>query len=198
MKYPERLLSSGERVDLAFRPHWKQLIWPVFVSVIALVGVIVIAVRAEGAWMWVGLAVVVAIWLVLFTPRFTQWFFTHYIITNERLIVRRGMFSRHGKEIPLEVMNDATFTQTFWERLLRSGDLIIESAGEQGQSHFSDIPDPEGIQSEIYRLREDRMLALQGGTGPVEQLEGLARLHKDGVLSDEEFAEKRSKLLDQI
>ncbi|NOY55315.1 MAG: PH domain-containing protein [Actinobacteria bacterium] len=198
MKYPERLLSSGERVDLAFRPHWKQLIWPVFVSVIALVGVIVIAVRAEGAWMWVGLAVVVAIWLVLFAPRFTQWFFTHYIITNERLIVRRGMFSRHGKEIPLEVMNDATFTQTFWERLLRSGDLIIESAGEQGQSHFSDIPDPEGIQSEIYRLREDRMLALQGGTGPVEQLEGLARLHKDGVLSDEEFAEKRSKLLDQI
>ena len=95
-------------------------------------------------------------------------------------------------------MNDATFTQTVWERLLRSGDLIIESAGEQGQSHFSDIPDPEGIQSEIYRLREPRMIAMQGGSGPVEQLELLARLHADGILSDEEFAEKRAKLLGQI
>ncbi|GBD85331.1 bacterial membrane flanked domain protein [bacterium BMS3Abin02] len=198
MKYPERLLSSGERIDLAFRPHWKQLIWPVFVSVVALAGIVVLAVRAEGTPMWVGFAAVVAIWLALFAPPFTRWFFTHYIITNERLIVRRGMFARHGKEIPLEVMNDATFAQTFWERLLRSGDLIIESAGEQGQSHFSDIPDPEGIQSEIYRLREARMVALQGGSGPVEQLEMLARLHEDGVLSDEEFAEKRSKLLDQI
>lgn len=198
MKYPERLLSSGERVELAFRPHWKQLIWPVFVSVIALVGVVVIAALAEGMWMWVSLAAVVVIWLVLFTPSFTRWFFTHYIITNERLIVRRGMLARRGKEIPLEVMNDAAFSQTAWERLLRSGDLIIESAGEQGQSHFSDIPDPEGIQSEIYRLREDRMIALQGGSGPVEQLEMLARLHRDGVLSDEEFAEKRNKLLGQI
>ena len=159
---------------------------------------VILAVSTEGTWMWIGLAATVVIWLVLFAPPFTRWLFTHYIITNERLIVRRGMLARHGKEIPLEVMNDATFTQTVWERLLRSGDLTIESAGEQGQSHFSDIPDPEGIQSEIYRLREARMIALQGGSGPVEQLEMLARLHADGVLSDEEFAEKRSKLLGQI
>lgn len=195
MKYPARLLSASEQIELAFRPHWKQLIWPVFVSLVALAGVIVLAVTAEGTWMWVGLAAVVVIWIVLAVPSFIRWMFTHYIITNERLIVRRGMLARHGKEIPLEVMNDATFTQTIWERLLRSGDLIIESAGEQGQSHFNDIPDPEGIQALIYRLREPRMITMQGGSGPVEQLELLARLHADGVLSDEEFAEKKRKLL---
>ena len=47
MKYPERLLSDSERVELAFRPHWKQLIWPVFVSVVALAGVIVLVVQAR-------------------------------------------------------------------------------------------------------------------------------------------------------
>lgn len=200
MKYPK--LSSGERVVKAFRPHWKQLVWPVFVSIVGIAGIVVVIVMVEGTWLWIGLAATLVIWLVLFTPAFTRWYFTHYIITDERLIVRRGMLARHGKEIPLEVINDATFTQTVIERLLRSGDLIIESAGEQGQSSYSDIPDPESIQSEIYQLREARQIALQGGgekqSGPVEQLEALSRLHDQGVLSDEEFAEKKAKLLDQI
>jgi uncharacterized membrane protein YdbT with pleckstrin-like domain len=201
MKHPK--LSSGERVVKAFRPHWKQLVWPVFVSVVAIAGIVVLIVMAEGTWLWVGLGATVVLWAVLFAPAFTRWYFTHYIITNERLIVRRGMLARHGKEIPLEVINDATFAQTVIERLLRSGDLIIESAGEQGQSSFSDIPDPEGVQSEIYQLRETRQMVLQGGAGdqprgPVEQLEALSRLHDQGVLSDEEFAAKKAKLLDQI
>jgi hypothetical protein len=32
----------------------------------------------------------------------------------------------------------------------------------------------------------------------VEQLEMLARLHRDGVLTDEEFADKKQKLLGEI
>jgi uncharacterized membrane protein YdbT with pleckstrin-like domain len=198
MKYPKRLLSNGEQVELAFRPHWKQLIWPVFVTVVALAGAIVVLVMAEGAWKWVGLIAAIVIWLVLSVPSFTRWYFTHYVITNERLIVRHGMLARHGKEIPLEVINDVTFRQTIVERLVRSGDLVIESAGEQGQSAFSDIPDPEGVQSRIYRLREARALAMQGGQSPVEQLDMLSRLHDQGVLSDEEFAEKKKGLLGQI
>ena len=33
---------------------------------------------------------------------------------------------------------------------------------------------------------------------PTERLERLARLHKEGVITDEEFAEKRQSLLDEI
>jgi hypothetical protein len=44
------------------------------------------------------------------------------------------------------------------------------------------------------------MVALEGGGtgGAAGQLEALARLHKDGVLSDEEFEAKKQKLLDEI
>ena len=123
---------------------------------------------------------------------------THYVITNERLIVRRGFIARQGKEIPLEVINDVAFSQTVIERVLRSGDLLIESAGEQGQSRYSDIPDPEGVQSLIYQMREARTLNLQGKATAVEQLEILAKLHRDGVLTDEELVEKKQKLLGDI
>ncbi|MFZ0493755.1 MAG: PH domain-containing protein [Acidimicrobiia bacterium] len=198
MKDPK--LSSGEEVVKAFRPHWKQLVWPGVVTVVAIAGIVVVLVMAEGAWLWVGLVAALVVWVLLSVPPFIDWLYTHYVITNERLIVRRGMIARHGLEIPLEVINDVTFTQSVIERIVGSGDLIIESAGERGQSHFSDIPDPDEIQSEIYRLRESRMMALQGagGQSPAEQLESLARLHDQGVITDEEFAEKKAKLLGQI
>jgi hypothetical protein len=84
--------------------------------------------------------------------------------------------------------------------MVHSGDLLIESAGEHGQSRFTDIPRPEDVQSQIYQLREKRTVSLEGGNqgGAAGQLESLARLHRDGVLTDEEFAAKKQKLLDEI
>ena len=198
MKQPK--LSSGEEVVKAFRPHWKQLVWPGFVTVVAIAGIVVTLVMAEGTWLWVGLAAALVVWLLLAVPPFIDWLYTHYVITNERVIVRRGMIARRGLEIPLEVINDVTFNQSVIERVVGSGDLTIESAGERGQSHFSDIPDPDEIQSEIYEFRETRMMVLQGSAGqsPTEQLESLARLRDQGVITEQEFAEKKAKLLDQI
>ncbi len=64
-----------------------------------------------------------------------------------------------------------------------------------GQSRYSDIPDPEGVQSLIYRVREERARSLQGQASEVEQLEMLARLHREGVLTEEEFQRKKRELL---
>ena len=107
---------------------------------------------------------------------------------------------REEVEIPLENINDVQFSQNVLERLLRSGDLLIESAGEQGQSRFADIPQPEEFQSLVYRVREERAVGLAGAAAqdPAAQLEALSRLHRDGVLTDEEFEEKKQKLLGQL
>ena len=49
------------------------------------------------------------------------------------------------------MINDVAFKQSAWERIFGTGDLLIESAGTHGQTHYTDIPDPEAIQSLIYR-----------------------------------------------
>ena len=198
MKYPTRLLSSEEEIAAAFRPHWMALVLPTLISVLSVAGIIAAALSVEAPEVWYVVAGILLIWLMVALPRWISWWFTHYVVTNERVIVRRGFVARQGKEIPLEVINDVAFSQTVIERLLRSGDLLIESAGEQGQSRYSDIPDPEGIQALIYRQREARMLGLQGSKTAVEQLEMLAKLHRDGILTDEELAEKKQKLLGEI
>ena len=198
MKYPARLLSSEEEVAAAFRPHWKAIILPGIITVLSVAAIIVIAVSVETPGVWYGVGGVLLLWLIVALPQWIKWWFTHYVVTNERLIVRRGFVARQGKEMPLEVINDVAFSQTVVERLLHSGDLLIESAGEQGQSRYTDIPDPEGVQSLIYKMREDRTLSLQGKTTAVEQLDILARLHREGVLTDEELAAKKQKLLGDI
>ena len=79
----------------------------------------------------------------------------------------------------------------------------LESAGERGQSKFGDIPDPEAFQSLIYRVREERSLALNRGpaieaSDSTAKLERLGRLLKDGLISQEEFEEAKAKLLEDL
>jgi len=80
--------------------------------------------------------------------------------------------AKFGREIPLERINDVTFSQSLFERLIGAGDLLLESAGEHGQSRFSNIRDPEAVQLEIYRQMEanDRRRAGYAATQPQPQV----------------------------
>ncbi|HSL81708.1 MAG TPA: PH domain-containing protein [Thermoanaerobaculia bacterium] len=205
MGYPERLLSGDEEIIRQFRPHWRMLAIPFLWTVLA-------AAAVAAAWLympdspewlgwlsWIITGVALVAWIRLALYPFVSWWFTLYVLTNERLITRSGILARRGLEIPLENINDVIFSQNILERILRSGDLVIESAGEMGQSRFSDIPTPEEFQSLIYAVREDRARCLAGapspGGGSVGDLERLAKLLKDGMISQEEYDAQKRRLL---
>ena len=199
MRYPTRLLTDDEEVLHQFRPHWRVLLpaigWAMLLA--TLVGVAFAALDAPWGTYATGAAVL--LWLLLAARSILAWWFTNYVLTTERIIVRSGMIARSGTEIPLENINNVLFRQRVTERLLGYGDVLIESAGQTGQSRLVDIPDPEAFQSEVYRARELRSLHFSGGTGRardvVGQLEALADLRERGHLTDEEFAAKKRKLL---
>ncbi|MDX1448170.1 MAG: PH domain-containing protein [Acidimicrobiia bacterium] len=199
MGYPERLLSPGEEVVAAFRPHWQFLAFPAALGLAAVALAVVAVVTVDGGAGWLIVAGLVAVWLLLSVKRVADWLTTSYVITNERVVRRSGVFSRSGVEIPLESITNVAFSQTLVERIVRSGDLVIESAGETGQSRYSDIPDPEGLQSLIYQQREARTRSLrtESGTGNsvASELERLADLRDRGVLTDEEFERQKQRLL---
>jgi uncharacterized membrane protein YdbT with pleckstrin-like domain len=200
MRYPEKLLSPGETIQSEFRPHWSRIAREGLLSVLVLVLIVLIAVQGFtwGGWAIVGL---LAAWFVVVIAGFIRWWTTQHVITNERLIHRTGLIAKAGKEIPLEVINDVTFTQSMFERLFGTGNLLIESAGTHGQSRYSDIPDPERVQSLIYEVREGRKIEMESGGGraaaesPAAQLATLSRLHDEGKLTDTEFEVEKRKLL---
>jgi uncharacterized membrane protein YdbT with pleckstrin-like domain len=204
--FPERLLSEDEELIYDLRPHWWTLVVPALVTVLVTVAVgVAWAVAPAGSLqasvrLAVGLAGLLLL-AVLVLGRVLR------LVTTERLIFRSGIVAKFGREIPLERINDVTFTQSLFERLIGIGDLLIESAGEHGQSTFSDIRDPEAVQLQIYRQMEanDRRrgyasqpAAPERPPSVLDDLERLADLRDRGAVTEEEFQRKKRDLLDRL
>lgn len=144
-----------------------------------------------------------------FAKSYAVWATTNFIITTDRIVSRKGVLSRTGIEIPLERVNTVFFSQSLFERIIRSGDLVIESAGEMGSSKFTDIRRPLDVQNEIYtqmEANENRKFDRVGqNLGPAavaasipDQIEKLDQLRHSGALTDEEFETKKAELLKRL
>jgi uncharacterized membrane protein YdbT with pleckstrin-like domain len=103
--------------------------------------------------------VVILLWWTLRPLLF--WLSTRYVVTNRRVLMRSGVLSRHGRDIPLTRVNDVSFQRSLVERMFGSGTLTIESAGERGQIALKDVPEVEAVQRDIYRLVEDEAQRLR-------------------------------------
>jgi uncharacterized membrane protein YdbT with pleckstrin-like domain len=203
MAFPKKYLNDGEEIILDLRPHWFFLVAPVLALIAALALAVWVGTGDPEDYVLfpvLGLSVVA---LLYFLVRLAQWT-TDFVLTTDRLIYRKGVVSRSGREIPLERVNDVSFTQSLFQRMLRAGDLLVESGGERGQSSFGHFADPQGIQNEIHRAIEaaaardaDRM-AGRRELSPLEQLEKLEELRQRGVISQAEFDLKKQNLLDRL
>jgi uncharacterized membrane protein YdbT with pleckstrin-like domain len=205
--FPRKLLNDNEDVVLDLRPHWWFLAKQTAALVLTVALAIFTATLDDGTGKDVALIaalVLVLIAVVWFSARFAQWFFTNFVVTTDRLIYRTGVLAKHGREIPLDRVNDITFNQRIFERLLGAGDLIIESAGERGQQMFTDIPQPMKVQNEVYRqmealqARDAERIAGRRELSIPEQLEKLDELRQRGVISQGEFDAKKAQLLDRM
>jgi uncharacterized membrane protein YdbT with pleckstrin-like domain len=153
--FPESVLTSDEKVVAHLHPHWKAVFWPGVLGVV-LIAAVVAAWIFLSSWGQIPLLIisgvgVVAFAIFVFWP-WVKWRATHYVFTNERVIMREGVFSRNGRDIPLGRVNDVSFGHNLFERMLGCGTLTIESAGERGQVVLHDIPHVERTQSVLYEL----------------------------------------------
>jgi uncharacterized membrane protein YdbT with pleckstrin-like domain len=205
MPFPKRLLLDGETVALDLRPHWWFFAGPLFAG-IPVLALLVVALKQNGdiqtAGLWVTVAVALA-WAVWLGARLVSWQTTHFLVTSDRLVFRSGILAKHTRDIPLEKVNDLASSQSFFERMIGAGDLIIESAGERGQETFSDIPHPDAVQQEIYRQMEVNQSRMMGAGPPrqqsvTDQIAALADLRDRGAISAAEYEAKKAQLLDRL
>ena len=218
MAFPRKLLVPNEEIVLELNPHW----WYLAPQVAALAGSLILGILALVLNWPTALRAVVGLLILAslgwFIPRFLKWRTTNFLVTTERCIYRSGLVSHHGIEIPLERINTVFYKQGIFERLINSGDIAIESGGETGRQEFSDIRHPERVQHAIYSQKElnenkmyDRIGAEAAAQGvrhaashaqahqwTPDQIERLADLRDQGLISDEEYERKRQDLLDRM
>ena len=160
MPYPDRLLSNDEEVVRHLHPHWLTLFWPV-VRLLVLVGAASFGMAAipagtqQGLLRLLVLVVALVLLLVFVLVPLLRWRTTHYVITTHRLLFREGIMSRRGRDIGLSRITDVSYRQSLWERIINSGTLTIESAGEGGATVLHRIPDSEGVQQLLNHMVEE-------------------------------------------
>jgi uncharacterized membrane protein YdbT with pleckstrin-like domain len=159
-------LADDEQTVLTLHPHWKTLIPPVLLAIVVLAVALVAEVLipsggAAGAERLVVAAVAILVLMVWLMIPVLRWRTTTYVLTTRRLKVRGGVVTRHGRDIPLARVNDVSFSKGLLDRLLGSGRLVVESAGEHGQIVLGDIPRVEFTQATLFRLVEDEQRRLE-------------------------------------
>jgi uncharacterized membrane protein YdbT with pleckstrin-like domain len=215
MPFPRQLLTDDEDLVLDLRPHW----WFLAPAGALLVIAVLFGLTALVQDWWGPLEVFIGLWVLgslgWFGLRYLTWTTTNFVVTNERVISRTGVVAKKGIEIPLDRINTVFFNQSLFERVIGAGDIGIESAGEGGRQTFTDIRKPNLVQNEIYRQvegLEERKLqrlgeAASGGAAAAaaaaapsipEQIEKLDQLRRQGVVTDEEFEQKKRELLDRM
>jgi uncharacterized membrane protein YdbT with pleckstrin-like domain len=157
--YPDSLLADDERVVKHLHPHWITLVWPtlLLIVIVALGSFLAAIVPAGGVQtagrIGIGAVAVLALIVTVVVP-YLRWRTTHYVLTTHRLMTRVGILSHTGRDIPLNRVNNAMYEQSFFERIVNSGTLVVESAGEDGQQIFRNIPNADETQQLINRLVE--------------------------------------------
>ncbi len=202
--YIENMLGENERIILITRQHGFVL----FSSIIAEIVVTLIVIAAFGimisvnsmAWLGFLLALIP---LSIMTWDIFTWNNHQYVVTNRRVIQIAGIFNKAVIDSSLEKVTDIKMTQSFFGRLFDYGDVEIMTASETGVNLFKRIGDPVKFKTAMLNAKEK--LGYEGTGSHAQRVESipaqiaeLDELRKQGILTDEEFKEKKKELLGKM
>ena len=124
-----------------------------------------------------------------------------------------GVFTLNSKESPLDKINNVSYNQTIWGRILGYGDVQIQTAAEIGSTTYRMVEKPEKLKDTITLMQEEykkfqissqaKELAKAISSGSQNQnrndftaeLGRLFELRQKGILSEEEFNAGKKKIL---
>ena len=205
--YLKNLLAENEEVLLVTRQHWIVLVGEILSESILSVA---LAILITLIWlMWLPNPLVPLGYLLLLLPLASLlrdvlvWSNRQYIVTNRRVIQISGVINKDVTDSSLEKVNDVKLEQSFWGRLLDFGNIEILTASELGVNRFSHLGRPIHFKKAMLNAKEQME---QGSASRGDRSEGqivdviaqLDSLLKRGVLSKEEFQQKKTELLAKL
>lgn len=73
-----------------------------------------------------------------------------YVVTNERLYVEDGVLSKTKTDIPLNKINDISFSQGIFQRMFNSGNLLVLT-GNNKTTVLANLEKPEDFREILSR-----------------------------------------------
>ena len=204
--YLQSLLGNNEKVLMVTRQHWFVLVQS-FLLELLLMAIIIAAVSGI-LILWLPGSLVVLGYFLLIIPLFSlfidllAWSNRKYVITNRRVMQLSGIFNKNITDSSLEKVNDVKMEQSFLGRLFNFGDMEILTGSELGANLFRKIENPVHFKTTMLDAKENIENRGQLDENRMEDIPALIaqldQLRQKGILSDEEFQQKKTKLLGKI
>ncbi len=108
------------------------------------------------------------LYLPWFIVRLVQNRHTSWVVTNRRLISMSGVFNQKTIATGLERIQDVHYIRSFWDRIIGTGSLEVDTASEHGPVHIGFLRDDKEFRDALTqaietRQRELRERTAQGG-----------------------------------
>jgi uncharacterized membrane protein YdbT with pleckstrin-like domain len=158
-------LHPGEDVVFEGHPSWRALL-SFYVSAVAgalAVAVVVGLIGDVGLAILVGAVLIAAVILFGFVKRMA----TRYLVTNQRLSIRRGVLARKLQQTRIDRVQNVNTEQSVLDRLLRVGTVDFDTAGsDDSEFRFVGIADPAQVIAAVDRAQREAAAAVGGLGGP--------------------------------
>ncbi len=156
-------LLPGENVVLKEHPHWitlvRSLLLPAaLVVLVALADLTVLGpkmlyVQHLRTYLTLGVVALALLWAIV---SWIGWQSIVYTLTDQRITIERGVFSRQEKTIPIDRVQDCATRQTILGRIFGYGHVEVDAAGVQGADVFEYLPRPGDFRDQVFVQSERR------------------------------------------
>jgi uncharacterized membrane protein YdbT with pleckstrin-like domain len=151
-------LHPGEEVVFEGHPSWRGLLSFYIGSVIVavVVGVIVALIASTIAGILVGAALFAVELLVGFVKRMA----TTFLVTNQRLYIRRGILSKREQQTRIDRVQNVNTAQRLRDRILRVGTVDFDTAGtDDSEFRFVGIANPSEVARAVDKAQREAAAA---------------------------------------
>jgi uncharacterized membrane protein YdbT with pleckstrin-like domain len=205
--YVESLLADREKIILIARQHWFLLLSVIAFEIVIILILIAVTIIA-GTYLpefalFIGAAGAILLLLPIATMLrdILDWMNRQYIVSNRRVIQISGILNKNVTDSSLEKVTDVKMEQSAFGRLFDYGDIEILTASEFGVNLFRRIEEPIRFKTAMLNAKEN---LAQGDWGEQarDEISGLIanldQLRGMGILSEEEFTQKKKDLLSRM
>ena len=185
-------LKNSEHIILETRHHWLTLAIPFLVSVAL---EILLLIYLPKFW-YLDFVLLIYLLLKVYQRRCNLW-----AVTNLRIVDEEGIFSKYSKESPLDKINNVSFRQSFMGSIFGYGDIEIQTGAEAGATVYRFVQSPHKLRDAITTAQDEyanrgKHGAQNDKAGFTVELEKLFELRQKGVLTEEEYQKRKSKMLE--
>ena len=159
-------LLPGENLVMKDHPHWITVAGSVFLPAVLVIAVAILDVTLLSPNIQAGIYVphlrtflslgVVALALIWLIVVWISWQSIVYTLTDQRIMIQTGVFSRQEKIIPIDRVQDCSTRQTLIGRIFGYGRVEVDAAGAQGAEVLQYLPKPGEFRDQVFVMSERR------------------------------------------